>query len=185
MLWPGPRGFAAWDEVVRQFEASDALELRDAAESALCERAKHELGEGRPRTAVTFLDRALLQAREGVPGTRLQGHLARARAHLAEGDGEACARDVEMALSILPELNILPREVLVVLADLAPGVGPERMCDLIRSSPVDELLLPLRTALERELGLEPRVAREVEEIADDIRRELLARPVDKAGRPTA
>ena len=34
---------------------------------------------------------------------------------------------------------------------------------------------PLRTALERELGLEPRLAKEVEEIAEDIRRELLAR----------
>ena len=47
-----------------------------------------------------------------------------------------------------------------------------------RVSIAGDLLLPLRTALERELGLEPRVAREVEEIAEDIRRELLARPND-------
>ena len=47
------------------------------------------------------------------------------------------------------------------------------MCDLIKSSPAGDLLLPLSTALERELGLEPRVARGVEEIAEDIRRELL------------
>ena len=166
-------GFAAWDEVVRRFEASDVPALRAAAESALCRRAQHELTEGRARTAVAFLDRALLQARAGIPDSRLQGHLIRARAHLAEGDGEACAGDVETALSILPELNILPRDVLVALADLSAGVGTERMCDLIKSSPAGDLLLPLRTALERELGLEPRVAREVEEIAEDIRRELL------------
>ena len=129
-------------------------------------------------TAVALLDRALLQARGGIPDSRLQGHLIRARAHLAEGDGEACAGDVETALSILPELNMLPREVLVALADLSAGVGPERMCDLIASSPAGDLLLPLRTALERELGLEPRVAREVEEIAEDIRRELLVRAQD-------
>ena len=78
------------------------------------------------------------------------------------------------ALSILPELNMLSRDVLVILADLSSGIGPERMCDLIKSSPAGDLLLPLRTALERALGLEPRVAREVEEIAEDIRRELLA-----------
>ena len=166
-------GFAAWDEVIRRFEASDVSALRDAAESALCRRAQHELSEGRARTAVAFLDRALLPARAGIPDSRLQGHLIRARAHLAEGDGEACAGDVETALSILPELNMLPRDVLVALADLSAGVGPERMCDLIKSSPAGDLLLPLRTALERELGLEPRVAREVEEIAEDIRRELL------------
>ena len=166
-------GFAAWDEVVRRFEASDVPALRDAAESALCRRAQHDLTEGRARTALGFLDRALLQTLAGMPDSRLQGHLIRARAHLAEGDGAACAGDVETALSILPELNMLPRDVLVALADLASGVGPERMCELIKSSPANDLLLPLRTALERELGLEPRVAREVEEVAEDIRRELL------------
>ena len=178
-------GFAAWGEAVRRFEASDLPVLRDAAESALCGQAEHELAEGRARDAVAFLDRALLQARAGIPDSRLQGHLIRARAHLAEGDGEACAGDVETALSILPELNMLPRDVLVALADLAAGVGPERMCSLIESSPAGDLLLPLRTALERELGLDPRVAKEVEEIAEDIRRELLARPNAKVERRTA
>ncbi len=175
-------GFAAWDEVVRRFEASDAPALRDAAESALCRRAQHELTEGRARTALGFLDRALLPHRAGMPDSRLQGHLVRARAHQAEGDGEACAGDVETALSILPELNILPRDVLVALADLSMVVGQERMCDLIKSSPASDLLLPLRTALEKELGLEPRVAREVEEVAEDMRRELLARPDDSSQR---
>ncbi|MDE0150155.1 MAG: tetratricopeptide repeat protein [Rhodospirillaceae bacterium] len=167
-------GFAAWDEVVRRFEDSDEPALRVAAEMALCRRAEHELSEGRARTAVGLLDRALLPARAGMPASRLQGHLVRAQAHLAEGDGEASTRDVVTALSILPELNMLPREVLVALADLSAGVGLERMCDLIGSSPAGDLLLPLKTALELELGLEPRVAREVEEVAEDIRRELLA-----------
>ncbi len=175
-------GLAAWDEVVRRFEASDVPVLRDTAESALCKRALHELTEGRAGTAVGFLDRALLQGRAGMPDSRVRGHLMRARAYLAQGDGEACAGDVERALWILPELNVLPRDVLVALADLSTGVGPERMCELINSSPAGDLLLPLRTALERELGLEPRVAREVEEIAEDIRRELLARPNDSGQR---
>ena len=165
---------AAWDEVIQRFEASDEPALRGAAESALCWRAQHELTEGRARTALHFLNRALLQPRSGVPDIRLHGHLTRARAHLAVGDGEGCERDIETALSILPELNMLPRVVLVALAELAAGVGPERMCDLMESSPSGDLLLPLRTALEKELGLEPRVAREVEEIAEDIRRDFFA-----------
>ena len=165
---------ATWDQAVRRFEASDLPALRDAAETALCRLAEHALSEGRTREAVAFLDRALLQARAGIPDSRMRAHLIRARARSEEGNDEACAKDVEAALSILPELNILPRDVLVALADLTEGVGPERMCDLIKSSPAGDILLPLRTALERELGLEPRVAREVEEIAEDIRRELLA-----------
>ena len=165
--------YSAWDDVVRRFEASDEPALRDAVESALCWRAQHELTEGRARAALGFLNRALLQPRSGVPDIRLHGHLTRAGAHLAVGDSEGCARDIATALSILPELNMLPRDVLVTLAHLASGVGLERMCDLIKASPAADLLLPLRTALERELGMEPRVAREVEEIAEDIRRELL------------
>ena len=176
---------AAWDDVVRRFEASDEPALRGAAESALCWRGQHELTEGRARTALGFLNRALLQPRSGVPDFRLHGHLTRARAHLAVGDSEGCARDVETALSILPELKMLPRVVLVALADLAAGVGPARMCDLIKSSPAGDFLLPLRTALERELGLEPRVAREVEEIAEDIRRELLDLRKSEARQQTA
>ena len=124
-------------------------------------------------------------AREGVPGRRLQDHLVQAKKHLAEGSREASAMEIERALSIIPELSALPRDVLVALADLAAGIGPERMCDLIGSSPAGDLLLPLTTALEKELGLEPRVAREVEEIAQDIRRELLAQPDHEAERRTS
>ncbi len=173
-------GFAVWQEAVRRFGNSDVQALRDLEEWTLCKWAQHKLTEGRARDAIEFLDHVLLQERAGLPNTRLQGHLVRARAWLAEGDCEACARDIETALSILPELDKLPREVLVDLADLSAGIGLERMSDLIGSSPASDLLLPLRTALERELGLEPRVAREVEEIAEDIRRDLLARPDGKA-----
>ncbi len=178
-------GLAAWDEVVGRFETSEVRMLRNAADSALCRQAEHELASGQSKAAIALLDRALRQERGGFPDSILQGHMTRARAHLAECDIEACAKDVETALSILPELNMLPKGVLEALADLSAGVGQERMCDLIKSSPAGDLLLPLRTALERELGLEPRVAREVEEIAEDIRRELLARPKGEIQRRTA
>ena len=51
------------------------------------------------------------------------------------------------------------------------AIGSESMRARIRSSPSANHLLPLTTALEPELRLEPRVAREVEEIARDIRRD--------------
>ena len=160
-----------WDEVIRRFEASDVPMLRDAADLALCGRARHELAEGRASTAVGPLDRALMQGRAGMPDSRLQAHLIRAGAHLATGDRDGCEGDVGTALSILPELNGLDRIVLATLAGLALDIGPGRIREPIKSSPADDLLLPLTTALEPELGLEPRVAREVEEIAEDMRRE--------------
>ena len=51
-------------------------------------------------------------------------------------------------------------------------IGPERMVELIQASPSANLLLPLTTALEQELGREPRVALEVTEVAEDIRKDL-------------
>jgi len=177
-------GFAAWDEVVRRFEANDTPALRNAAELALYGRARQELIEGHASAAISLLDRALLQSQAGMPESRLQGYLVRAQAHLAEGDGEACAGDVEKALSILPDLSDLPKDVLTTLSALSTGTGMARMCDLIKSSPARDTLLPLTTAMEKELGLEPRVAREVEEIAEDIRREFFVGGGKEMGQET-
>ena len=42
---------------------------------------------------------------------------------------------------------------------------------LIKASPASDLLLPMTTAFEKEHGLDTRVAKEVEEIVEDIRRD--------------
>ena len=60
----------------------------------------------------------------------------------------------------------------MALMDFSVALGPQRMRELIQTSRSANLLLPLKTALERELGLEPQVAREVEEVARDIQQEL-------------
>ncbi len=166
-----------WSDVVRRFGAGDASPYREQITTAAVSKVLALELLGRPREALETCDEVIRRFEASdVPALLCRRSLIRARGHLAEGDGEAGARDIETALSVLPELKALPRDVVVALVDLSKGVGPERMCDLIKSSPADDLLLPLRTALERELGLKPRVAREVEEIADDIRRGLLARP---------
>lgn len=58
------------------------------------------------------------------------------------------------------------------LMRISVALGSERVRDMIQVSPAANLLLPLTTALEQEMGLTPRVAREVEEVAEDIRRRL-------------
>ena len=83
-------------------------------------------------------------------------------------------------LTILPELDSLPSAVLDALMEFSIDLGPARMRELIQASPSSDLLLPLTTALEWELGLEPRVAREVEEVAEDIQRDLTKLKVARA-----
>ena len=73
---------------------------------------------------------------------------------------------------LLPEIGSLPKAVLGELTSCSIALGPELMCELIKESPAADLLLPLTTALEVELGLEPRVAIEVMEVAEDIQRDL-------------
>ncbi|MDE2822644.1 MAG: hypothetical protein OXK79_03985, partial [Chloroflexota bacterium] len=82
-------------------------------------------------------------------------------------------RDLRAILPTLPRLDHVPESVIRALAVFSVHLGPERTLQLIQGSPAEGLLLPLVTALRRELGRKPRVAKEVSEIADDIRKELV------------
>ena len=152
-------------------EAGNPPGLRMLIGLAFLGKAELELRHGRCEAAIEAASRALDRNPTELP-TRSRGYLIRAKACLAGGDPAACERDVEAMLAILPKLDPLPREILNALAEFVVEIGAERMRELIQASPAADLLLPLTTALEWELGLEPRVAREVEEVAEDIRRDL-------------
>ena len=163
---------AAYDEVARRFGESETSNCRSWAELALLERASTELALRQYGSAIETAGRVLAPRQTESQERRLGAHLIRARAILAGGDRSASEQDIESILAILPEIGSLPRESLNALVFFSAALGPKRMCELIKASPSVELLLPLTTALELELRLQPRVAREVEEVALDIRRDL-------------
>ena len=162
----------ACDDVVRRFGRNADPDLRAITERALLEKADIELGMEQYEAATETAGRALDQRRMESPESRLRGHLIRAKAVMADGNRSACEHDVEAVLALLSEIDSFPKESLDALVFFSDALGLERMCELIKSSPSASLLLPLTTALELELGLEPRVPREVEEVAVDIRRDL-------------
>ena len=163
----------AWDEVARRFDESEYPILRMWTEIALLNKADLELASQRYDSAIETADRALDRHLASSPQNRWRGHLIRAEAVMASGDPSACEQDITAVLSALPGLGALPLvRSLGALMLFSIEIGPARMRELIRASPAADLLLPLTTALEREMGLEPRVAREVEEVAEDIRRDL-------------
>ena len=143
--------------------------LRDKIGPALIDKAALELRCQRFAAAVESADRALDQSLTPSLENRLRGHMIRARAMLAVGDTSSCKQDIEGVLTILPDLGSLPGGAVEMLMSLSVELGPADMHTLIQASPAAPLLLPLVTALEWELGMEPRVAREVEEVARDIR----------------
>ena len=163
---------AIHDDVVDRFEASESSDCRTLAGFALLEKASIELMLQRYESAIATAGRVLDPRRSEPAERRLRGHLIRGGAILASGDPSASEQDIEAILSILPEIGSPPKVGFDVLVSFSAALGPARMRELIQASPAAELLLPLTTALEWELGLEPRVAREVEEVARDVRRDL-------------
>ena len=166
---------AACYESARRLEESEVPALRPLTERALLDKADMEIRyrqfEAAVETAGRLLDWCGAQSLEN----RLRAHMLRSKAALARGDQSACERDIESVLDLLPALDFLPREVMDVLMSFSIEFGSRRMHALIDASPSAALLLPLMTVLEEDLGLEPRVAREVEAVAEDIRAELAKR----------
>ncbi len=163
---------SVWENVVQRFGQCDLPPLQNAADMALLKMAARKLHDGRVESAVGLVDKVLERENSEFPETGLQGYFLRSRAYLAAGREDSCVKDVETILAILPDLESIPKGVLDDMTWLAIDLGAEKMRDLIQASPSADLLLPLTTALEKELGLEPRVAKEVEEVAEDIRRDL-------------
>lgn len=170
----------AYGEVVRRFGDSEVPTLYVGVGGALLGTADVEIKSRRYEKAVETATRAI-ERQKGVPAQRFRGHVLRAKAILASGgDRSASEPDVAAVLALLSKLGSFPREALDALMDLSVALGPQRMHDLIQASPSPHLLLPLTTALERELGREPRVAREVDEVARDIQQKLATLRANRA-----
>ena len=87
-------------------------------------------------------------------------------------DRAACARDLGTLLGILPPRDDLPSQIVHAVIGFCARLEPMRALELIQASPAAHLLLPLVTALQQEVGLNPRVSREVQEVAQDVRNKL-------------
>ena len=168
----------ACDEVIRRFGESDSSVLSVEVKGALLWRADIELKTRQYEKAVETAGRVINGRHRGSPEQQLRGHVIRAKALLACGDRSACEHAVEAVLALLPELGFISREAIAALIGFSVDLGLQRMRELIQTSPSAPLLLPLTTALERELGYEPRVAREVDEVAQDIQQTLKANLTD-------
>lgn len=134
-------------------------------------QAQLELNCHNNRMASKAASHVLNDRRDQPPEIRCRALLIRVQAS-ASLDPPQSSRDLAAALDALPTLSRLPRELPSALMTASLDLGVAHVLDLIEASSSSELLLPFRTALDLELGNAPRVAREVEEVAKDIRRGL-------------
>ena len=87
-------------------------------------------------------------------------------------DRAACARDLHTLLAILPRRDDLPSQIVHAVIGFCARLEPMHALELIEASPAAHLLIPLVTALQQEVGRNPRVSREVQEVAQDVRNKL-------------
>lgn len=109
---------------------------------------------------------------EAVLTLRLVTYGIRVLAYTGEDNLAAVTADVQEILRTLPRLSAVPAGTIPSLMVAGYALGLDRMASLIRESPSAGHLLPLTTALELEMGEEPRVAIEVRKVAEDMQLEL-------------
>ncbi len=117
-------------------------------------------------------------------GRRTTVHMLRSQASISLGDQPSAIGDIQAVLQIIPELAEFPEGLIGDLVCASLLLGFRQMHTLIRESPSSARLLPLTTALELEMGLEPKVAIEVRKVAEDIQRDLTnLKRLQSAARP--
>ena len=130
------------------------------------------MANNRHLEALTAFDDLVMRFGDGrLP--LLSGLIAAAIAAKARSlymSGQAISeREFSLLLSCSVEENDLTRFTIEAIQGFIAIVGSARTLELIQESPAADMLLPLVTALQQELGEDPQVAKEVHEVAQDIR----------------
>ena len=162
----------AFDSAAARGAGLGSPAMAELIETALLNRALTEGAIGNPRKAVETA--TLVLDRDPRPGTgkRMRALFIRAFWYLEANDEPRAKRDIAEALELLPECDSELGNGIDWLMRFTVDLGCSIVLELVRRSSANDLLLPLATALEQELGREPRVAIEVIAVASDIRRDL-------------
>ena len=166
-----------YDEVISRFGKASAPGIKRAVCLALLGKADVELQLRRFGNATEAATQAI-DAYHGIARREelLAAHSIRALARLQDGLGESVYEsDVQAMLELIPQLDSMPSMVIEALMAASVKLGAATVRDWILTSQAADHLLPLTTALDQELGLDTRVAQEVDEVAQDIRREISER----------
>ena len=167
--------FASVDEFLNHFKGTKSPSILQRIGSTLLERAKAEFQTGRPEAAMDTAARVLKEFASNSPENLVLAHLLRAEGYFRRGNQFGCKLELAALLEILPRFEVLPEMSIESLMAYTIRFGPGPVLALIEASPSVNRLYPLVTALRQELGIETKVAKEVEDVASDIRQDLARR----------
>ena len=162
----------AYDSAVEWYGASRLPKVRQMVQRALTGRAASELALGRAASVITTVDQVIDRIDPDNFDLIVTALMLRSEAYFYMEDRTACSLELAAALKLLPACPSVLDPSVRTLISFAARLGPRPILDLIQESPSEGMLLPLATALREELEIESKVPLEVEEVAQDIRKDL-------------
>lgn len=160
------------DEFLNHFRGSTSPTIRHRMASTLLERAKAEIATNAPEAAIDTSERVLKEFDWNSPDNLVLARLLRAEAFLHLQNEFGCKSELAAMLEILPRFEVLPKLSIESLMAYTIRFGAGPVLVLIEASPSVNRLHPLVTALRQELGIATKVAKEVDDVARDIRQDL-------------
>ena len=167
--------FDCLNEAVDRFRSSSDPEVRLVVYSAVLALSDIERQKGNIARAINEAEWLFDQIDNEYPSVKCQTHMLRGSILADGGDPTQAEADFAEALKLLPESVLEVGIITDRLVDYAILLGIGHVLNLIEQSPSAELLRPLTVALEKELGKNPLVSIEIEEVAEDIRKDLRER----------
>ena len=161
-----------YDAIEQWLEIGAPSRLAKDLEIAILNRAAIAIQVGDPSQAIEIANRVIGHSASDAARNRVRAHWIRAEARYGSGDISGCLSDIDDALVLLPK-SAAPLDLAInQLVLFGVRLGVDHVLASIERSPSANLLLPLSTALARELGRNPRVSKEIAEVASDLRDDI-------------
>ena len=166
----------AYGQALDCFAAVQSSELDQLVANTMLRKGSALVRNQKPSEAVAAFDEVVARFVTG-DATSLVAKvttalLSKAVALLLQGKTIADS-DFSLLLDCLSREGELRPGLIQGLTILAVTSGQARTLKLIQASPAADVLLPLVTALQQELGQETHVAKEVDEVASDVRSNMM------------
>lgn len=161
-----------YDRIEQWLENGASDRLAKDLQVALLNQAAIAIKVEDPGQAIEIANRVIDNGRSDWARNRARAFWIRAEARYASGDISGCRSDIDDALVVLPESDAPLHLAINQLVLFGARLGVDEVLASIERSPSADLLLPLSTALAQELGRNPRVSKEVAEVALDLRDDI-------------
>ena len=174
-LGNAPEAVHAYDQALECFAAVPAPDLDQLVADTMLRKGLALVQNQDPSGAVAAFDEVVARFAaadaKNLAAKVTRALMSKAAALLLQGK-TLTESDFSLLLECLSKESELRPGLIQGLTTLAMISGLARTLELIQASTAADLLVPLVTALQQELGQETRVAKEVDEVASDVRRNL-------------